>query len=128
MDRDALELHQFDRLARLIETILPANAFYAEKFAAVSITRTTLADLARVPYTYKDELVSAQEEGHTARNRTFPPEAYVRYHQPSGTHGRPLRVLDTADDWQWWLDCWQHVLDAAEELARQVDALLARDE
>ena len=23
-------------------------------------------------------------------------------------------VLDTADDWRWWIDSWQYVLDAAE--------------
>ena len=23
-------------------------------------------------------------------------------------------VLDTADDWQWWMEAWQYVLDAAE--------------
>ena len=34
--------------------------------------------------------------------------------ETSGTHGRPLAVLDTPDDWQWWIDCWQFVLDAAE--------------
>jgi phenylacetate-CoA ligase len=37
----------------------------------------------------------------------------VRCHQTSGTQGRPLTVLDTAGDWQWWLDAWQFVLDAA---------------
>ena len=37
-----------------------------------------------------------------------------RFHQTSGTHGRPMVVLDTADDWQWWIECWQYVLDAAE--------------
>ena len=41
----------------------------------------------------------------------------MRFHQTSGTHGRPLPVLDTAADWQWWLDCWQYVLDAAEVTA-----------
>ena len=42
-----------------------------------------------------------------------PAESYVRMHQTSGTTGRPLVVRDTADDWAWWLDCWDHVLDAA---------------
>ena len=25
-----------------------------------------------------------------------------------------MPVLDTAEDWQWWIECWQFVLDAAE--------------
>ncbi|MCG8583582.1 MAG: phenylacetate--CoA ligase family protein, partial [Pirellulales bacterium] len=44
---------------------------------------------------------------------TFPVADYVRLHQTSGTKGRPLVVLDTAEDWHWWIECWQHVLDAA---------------
>ena len=31
-----------------------------------------------------------------------------------------MPVLDTPDDWQWWLDCWQYVLDAAEVTDRDV--------
>ena len=25
-----------------------------------------------------------------------------------------MTVLDSAEDWPWWLDCWQYVLDAAD--------------
>ena len=25
-----------------------------------------------------------------------------------------MAVLDTPEDWEWWLKCWDHVLDAAE--------------
>ncbi|MEM1304683.1 MAG: phenylacetate--CoA ligase family protein, partial [Planctomycetota bacterium] len=28
--------------------------------------------------------------------------------------GRPMPVLDTPDDWAWWVGCWQYVLDAAD--------------
>jgi phenylacetate-CoA ligase len=48
---------------------------------------------------------------------TYPLSRYVRYHHTSGTRGRPMPVLDTAADWQWWIDCWQFVLDAAEVTA-----------
>ena len=30
-----------------------------------------------------------------------------------GTRGNPLYVYDTAEDWQWWKEAWQFVLDAA---------------
>ena len=52
--------------------------------------------------------------GDLAANLTFPLDRYMRFHQTSGTRGRPLVVLDTADDWHWWIDCWQFVFDAAE--------------
>ena len=35
-------------------------------------------------------------------NLTHPLGRYTRLHQTSGTTGRPLRVLDTAEDWAWW--------------------------
>jgi phenylacetate-CoA ligase len=52
--------------------------------------------------------------GDFAANLTWPVEKYVRFHQTSGTQGRPMPVLDTAEDWEWWLQTWQYVLDAAE--------------
>ena len=66
------------------------------------------------PFTYKTELLGSSHGDDLAANRTWPMERYARFHRTSGTHGRPLVVLDTAEDWQWWLDCWQYVLDAAE--------------
>jgi len=46
-------------------------------------------------------------------NHTYAIERYTRFHRTSGTRGKPLVVLDTPDDWQWWVDTWQYVLDAA---------------
>jgi phenylacetate-CoA ligase len=37
----------------------------------------------------------------------------VRIHQTSGTTGAPIRWLDTAESWDWWLRCWGFVLSAA---------------
>ncbi|OYP37639.1 hypothetical protein CGZ80_04750 [Rhodopirellula sp. MGV] len=44
----------------------------------------------------------------------LPRSQYARYHQTSGTSGFPMPVLDTPTDWQWWLECWRHVLHAAK--------------
>jgi phenylacetate-CoA ligase len=46
-------------------------------------------------------------------NLGAPLEAFVRVHQTSGTTGRPLRWLDTADSWDWWARCWGAVFRAA---------------
>ncbi|MEM6363495.1 MAG: AMP-binding protein [Planctomycetota bacterium] len=45
---------------------------------------------------------------------TLPRDRYTRLHQTSGSRGFPMPVLDTNDDWRWWLACWQSVLDAAD--------------
>jgi phenylacetate-CoA ligase len=34
-------------------------------------------------------------------------------HQTSGSAGRPLRWLDTSDNWAWWKECWGTIFAAA---------------
>ena len=114
LSRDSLAQHQLFRLQKLLLEVVPHNRFYAEKFGLLDLQLASLADLDRLPYTFKDELVTAPSAGEFAANLTYPLERYVRYHHTSGTRGRPLPVLDTADDWQWWIELWQFVLDEAE--------------
>ncbi len=116
LDRQALALHQLDRLNRLLKAILPGNRFYAEKLAGCPAQLSGLDQLATLPLTDKDELAAAVRNDSPA-NLTYGVDQYVRYHQTSGTRGRPLPVLDTADDWRWFIDTWQYVLDAAQVTA-----------
>ena len=110
LSRAALDRLKLERLRRLIGEILPANRFYAEKLARASAAPESLAELEHWPFTYKDELVTGAHPG-TPVNLTWPAERYVRFHQTSGTHGRPLPVFDTAADWEWWMGCWREILD-----------------
>lgn len=114
LDRQAIESHQLERLNELLDSILPHNEFYAQKLSSAERPLESLDELASLPFTNKDELLPTGEPPLTPRNLTHPLDRYVRFHQTSGTRGRPLPVFDTADDWQWWSDCWQYVLDAAE--------------
>jgi phenylacetate-CoA ligase len=122
LDEAALAAHQLGRLNRLLKAILPRNHFYAEKFSRIPAARLaavqgpleSLDELSGLPFTFKEELLSSRHPGDLAANLTFPLDHYTRFHQTSGTHGRPLVVLDTADDWAGWIDGWQYVLDAAE--------------
>lgn len=114
LDRAALEQVQLQRLNQLLAQILPSNEFYARKFSGRSLPLTSLEQLGELPPTTKEQLVIGNASGVVPANRTWPLECYVRYHQTSGTHGRPMPVYDTADDWRWWIDCWQFVLDAAD--------------
>jgi phenylacetate-CoA ligase len=114
LPRHELEARQLGRLNALAARILPENRFYAEKLADVRFPLESLDQLAELPYTFKEELRGSGRGVEGTKNLTYPRERYVRFHQTSGTNGRPLVVLDTADDWAWWLDCWQHVLDAGE--------------
>ncbi len=112
LDAAALEAHQLARLNALLDAMLPSNEFYSRKFAELSRPLRSLEQLAELPFTYKAELLDSHQ-GDRCSILTFPPQQYVRYHQTSGTRGRPLVVLDTVEDWQWWLECWQYMLDAA---------------
>jgi len=117
LEPDALMRHQLERLNDLLERILPENRFYEGKLSDIQRPITCLEQLAELPFTFKDELIGTSEQGDLAQNRTYPIDDYVRFHRTSGTRGRPMVVLDTAVDWQWWLEGWQYVLDAAEVTA-----------
>lgn len=114
LDRTGLEAHQLARLNALLAQILPANRFYATQLAGLKPPLRSLAELEALPYTSKEQLLGTPDDAGLAANRTYPPERYVRFHQTSGTRGRPLAVLDTAEDWRWWIDGWQYVFDAAD--------------
>ena len=115
LDPEAIAAHQLARLNRLLKTILPGNHFYAEKLADIPLPLQSLDELSQLPLTVKDELQQNSDAGHDyAANLTYPLQRYVRFHRTSGTRGRPLVVLDTAEDWAWWIDNWQFVLDVAD--------------
>jgi phenylacetate-CoA ligase len=103
LPREELARHQLARLNEVLAEVLLHNRFYAEKLAQAEPPLKSLDDLARLPFTFKDELVTAPQAGEFAANLTWPLERYVRYHHTSGTRGRPMPVLDTAEDWQWWV-------------------------
>jgi phenylacetate-CoA ligase len=118
--RPQLDAAKLSRLNDLLATILPsdmglprdggsANTFYAAKLARLPHRLESLDELAEWPFTFKDELVDAAARLGRPANLTWPTDRYVRFHQTSGTHGRPLPVFDTADDWEWWLECWRTV-------------------
>ena len=109
--REQLDALKLERLRGLVREILPHNRFYAAKLARVSHELPSLAALEQWPFTFKEELVEAAAASGVPGNLTWPAERYVRFHQTSGTHGRPLPVFDTAEDWTWWMACWESILD-----------------
>ena len=111
--RAEIELHQLQRLNHLLAEILPANNFYHEKFGVHDLQLNDLSELVALPFTTKHELISDKSESNSVVNLSYAADQYVRFHRTSGTTGSPLVILDTASDWQWWIDTWQYVLDAA---------------
>ena len=79
-----------------------------------SLQLDDLAQLSQFPFTVKHDLINESDPAGFAKNLTFAPDAYIRFHRTSGTSGRPMVVLDTQNDWNWWMEAWQYVLDSAD--------------
>jgi phenylacetate-CoA ligase len=118
LDRAALAELQLEKLNRLLVIVSAESELYRRKLAGCPTKLASLDELSQLPHTTKDELQPVVGDEPFAANGTYPPDRYVRCHQTSGTRGRPLVVLDTAEDWQWWIYCWQFVLDAAHVAPR----------
>jgi phenylacetate-CoA ligase len=73
-----------------------------------------------VPFTTKAEL-AADFAAHPpyGSNLTFPRSAYTRFCQTSGTTGKPLAILDTAESWDWMLANWARIYREAGVLPGQ---------
>jgi phenylacetate-CoA ligase len=110
---DLAEYHLF-KLNELLVFVTQFNKFYQEKLQGVALPLRSLDELGRIPFTTKKELAEDQiRHAPYGRNHTFPETAYIRYHQTSGTSGRPLKILDTKESWEWWQNCWVEVLKSA---------------
>ena len=115
--RPALAARQGERLRALLRTVSERNPFYRRKLGAAGVDVNTLtfpADLGALPFTTKAELIADQAASPPwGTALTEPIGRYTRYNQTSSTTGRPLRWIDTAESWQWMLDCWKAVYRAA---------------
>lgn len=109
---------QLGHLRSLLGSLRTANSFYEKKLGAADIDKDigTLEDFSlRCPFTTKEELVADHQANPPyGTNLTFPVGQYTRIHQTSGTTGKPLRWLDTPDDWQWMVDSWKEIFRAAD--------------
>ncbi len=116
--REELTRHQTARMQTLLSEVLASNPFYGKKLRDAGLTDArefkSAADIARLPFTRKQELVDDQDAHPPfGANLTYPIEKYIRLHQTSGTTGKPLRWLDTRESWDWWARCWGAVYHGA---------------
>lgn len=98
------------RLARMLPAVVRTNAFYRAKLGATA----SIEAWPELPFTMKHEL-SADQAAHPpfGTNLTDPVDRYTRLHQTSGTTGKPLRLLDTAEAWEWWKETWRFIYRGA---------------
>jgi phenylacetate-CoA ligase len=103
------EMH--DRLDQLCLEVRK-RPFYARHHHEANQQVGCSVNLQELPFLTKQDLINSATSGIGLFD--LPREKYVRWHQTSGTTGRPLVVRDTAEDWRWWIQCWSHVFDVAQ--------------
>lgn len=96
---------QFQRLREVLAAVEQGNSFYQRKFQKHGVALgdiNSMDDITKLPFSYKQEFQSDQAENPPfGTNLSEPIANYVRFHQTSGTTGRPLKWLDTKESWQW---------------------------
>jgi phenylacetate-CoA ligase len=101
--RDEIAALQFERLKRTLRRVYDNVPHYRKAFDAAGVhpdSLTTLADLAKFPFTTKEDLRANYPFGLFATPR----EEIVRLHASSGTTGRPTVVGYTKGDIEMWAD------------------------
>jgi len=111
MPREALEAIQLRRLQTTVDRVYNTVPFYKKRFDEVGIKVDdvkSLADLRRLPFTYKDNL----RENYPFGMFTVPMDDVVRIHASSGTTGKPTVVGYTARDIRTWSELMARTLMA----------------
>ena len=105
-----LEADQLRKLRALL-TAIRDNPFYSAKLRGASVD----SELASLPFTHKQELIEDQlAHPPYGSNLTYSLDRYTRFSQTSATTtGNPMRWLDTPESWDWMVDKWTRVYQAA---------------
>ncbi len=103
LPRERLAALQLERLQKTLAHAYANVAHFRERFDAAGVKPDdlkTLEDLARFPFTVKDDLRANYPFGMFA----VPRDRVVRVHASSGTTGKPTVVGYTRDDIAMWAD------------------------
>ena len=103
---------QDERLAELLDLVLETNPFQQARVEEAGLgARPSLSELP--PLTKRDLVADQERHRPFGTNLTYPLERYTQLFQTSGTTAHPLRVLETAEDWDWWRSRFAHTMTAA---------------
>jgi len=112
MDPAALQTLQFARLKNLVERVYTNVPFYRSKLDAAGVKPAdikTLADIAKLPFTSKDDLRDTYPYGLLA----VPQAEVVEIHMSSGTTGTPVVDAYTKRDMEDWAEGMARTLSGA---------------
>ncbi len=112
METGALRRLQFARLKNLVERVYTNVPFYKKKFDEAGIRPAdvkSLEDLAKLPFTSKDDLRDTYPYGLLA----VPQDEIVEIHMSSGTTGTPVVDAYTQRDMDDWAEGMARTLSGA---------------
>ena len=105
-------IDQSERLGELLELVLDRNPFQRGRVESLEPgDRPSLTELR--PLTKRDLVADQESHPPFGTNLTYPLERYTQVFQTSGTTAHPLRVLETAEDWEWWRERFANTLRIA---------------
>ena len=107
-----LEKQQLGSLVRQVERVYKNVPFYRKKFDAAGVAPgdiTALRDIAKLPFTTKDELRDTYPYGLLA----VPEEEILEIHTSSGTTGTPVVGAYTRQDIELWGEAMARTLSMA---------------
>lgn len=111
------ELQRWKGFQAHFKNICKSNDFQKERFPKWTEWESwkDFDDFTRAcPLTTKQELeIDRTSSPSGGRNFTYPADKYVRYSRTSGTTGDPTTWMDTEEDWQWMLENWKRIMEAA---------------
>ncbi len=113
IERDALDQIILERLQATLNRAVTNVPFYHELFAKNGVVPEhvrSVRDLARIPFTTRDDLTAHQPYGFFA----VPLRDNARIHSSSGTTGRPIVVGYTRNDRAHWAECLSRILRAID--------------
>ena len=113
MPREELEKLQLERVQHLVEYVYERIPVYKQRFDEAGVKPAdlqTLDDLAKFPFTVKQDLRDAYPFGMFA----VPTEEVARVHCSSGTTGTASVVGYTQHDLDEWADCFARFVNAAD--------------
>ena len=111
MSRDELDRLQVRKLRNLVAWADAKVPWHSKRLRDAGVTPdsiTSLDDLRQIPFMTREGWMDGQEESPPfGPFLAAPRERATRYHMTSGTTGRtPIRVLDSAKDWEWITEMW----------------------
>lgn len=112
MSRDEMEHLQLERLRKTIERVYTKVPFYKKKLEELGIEPkdiASLGDLAKLPFTIKDDLRDHYPFGLF----TVSKKEMVRIHASSGTTGKPTVVGYTRNDLNTWSELCARMVTTA---------------